>query len=124
MNPQADGMTDHHLGGEIVRIPLLQLPLEGLEKNRRDRRRNIVVSNRRVVGFGEIWSHRQRRRAINMAKDLKTIKYPLDCELLRKVVGVVKHHIGMVDVPPYRIYHVVETVPGTKKRAAQRDRKP
>ena len=73
-NPWADGLTDHHLGGGIVRIPLLQFSLEGLEKNWRDRWRHIVASDGGTGGVGEIGSHKQRRRAISMAKDLKTIE--------------------------------------------------
>ena len=63
-----------------------------------------------------------------MVEDPETIKEPLDGELSRKVVGAIKHHIGMVDVPPHRIHHVAETMSkisyGAKRRAAQRDRKP
>ena len=43
-DPRDDCLANHHLCGRVIRVPFLQL-LEGVEKNRRDRRRYILVSN-------------------------------------------------------------------------------
>ena len=40
-----------------------------------------------------------------MAEDAETIKYPSDGELLRNIVGVIEHHIGMVEVPMPNLSH-------------------
>ena len=96
---KGDSLADDHLGRKIVSGPLLQLLLKGLENSRRDRGRVVSSPEGGTRGIREVGSNEHGRGAINMAKNPEVVKDPPDGQLSKDIVGVVEHHIGMLEVP-------------------------
>ena len=92
-------MSDDHLGRGVVSGPLLQLLLEGLENSGREGGRAIRSLQGGAGGVGEVRSNRGIRRASNKAENTEAVEDALDGQLLWNVVGAIKHHIGVLEVP-------------------------
>ena len=96
---EGDGLADDHLGRGVVCIPPVQLPLKCLESSGREGRGPISSLKGGARGVGEKRSHGRHGSAIDMAEDAEAVKDPLDGQSPRDVVGAVKHHVGVLEIP-------------------------
>ena len=99
-DPRGDRLADHQHRRGVICVPFLRLLLEGVEENRRDRRRSIPVSDRGLGDVGEVGSCGWQCGPLGMTQEAEPVEDATNRELPKEVIGAIKDRVGVVEVAP------------------------